>query len=240
MCKRSGIKALLPPGISISGIKTIFMCFCDRRAKTVLAECFDLFGNIFEIYWTRTQGVVHIYLVDCPTHLTLFSWFCICICQLSRRWQPSLSWCKMFEPSPGPKNAGEGWFFSKYVLYVYGKGENLKKAPEKGEKPTKTGCFLVLRILMSSFANRDERLCSSNFLRFHFSNEEFGPFFLQNILATYICSNINLISHPLISDHLQSRQRLHFGDPKSFAKNYEQTDLHQLYINGVTTACCVS
>ena len=52
MWKRTGIKALLPPGISISGIKTIFMCFCDSKGKTVLAECADdLFRNILKICW---------------------------------------------------------------------------------------------------------------------------------------------------------------------------------------------
>ena len=59
MCKRGGIKALLPPGISISGIKTIFMSFCDSRGKTVLAECVaNLFRNIFEIYWEISSSKI--------------------------------------------------------------------------------------------------------------------------------------------------------------------------------------
>ena len=37
--------------------------------------------------------------------------FDICICQLSRRWQPSLSWGKNFEPPPRPKNTSQTWFF---------------------------------------------------------------------------------------------------------------------------------
>ena len=41
-------------------------------------------------------------LVNCPTPPTCIAHCDLCICQLSRRWQPSLALSKMFEPSHRP------------------------------------------------------------------------------------------------------------------------------------------
>ena len=41
-------------------------------------------------------------LVNCPTQPTCIAHCDLCICQLSRRWQPSLALSKMFEPSHRP------------------------------------------------------------------------------------------------------------------------------------------
>ena len=42
-------------------------------------------------------------LVNCPTQPTCIAHCVLCICQLSRRWQPSLALSKMFEPFLRPR-----------------------------------------------------------------------------------------------------------------------------------------
>ena len=75
-------------------------------------------GNIFTRWlrasstltwsWTRALKLEtrpHLFgwiLVNCPTQPTCIAHCDLCICQLSRRWQPSLALSKMFEPSHRP------------------------------------------------------------------------------------------------------------------------------------------
>ena len=47
---------------------------------------------------TTHHCLVPIQLVNCPTQPTCIAHCDLCICQLSRRWQPSLALSKMFEP----------------------------------------------------------------------------------------------------------------------------------------------
>ena len=72
---------------------------------------------------------------------TDFSSLDIYICQLSRRWQPSLSGCKKFEPSLRLKKSSYGWFIFRIgILYVW-EGRYWRGNDKKRLKTHQNGCF---------------------------------------------------------------------------------------------------
>ena len=93
---------------------------------------------------------------------TDFSSLDISICQLSRRWQPSLGGCKKFEPSLRPGKSSYGWFIFRIGIVHVGKGRYWRKNDKKKfEKPPK----LVLFSLQAFHVWSEEQLAATVFLR---------------------------------------------------------------------------
>ena len=73
-------------------------------------------------------------LVNCPTQPTCLAHLDLCICQLSRRWQPSLALSKMFEHLLRPWNGIGVVFFAKYVFFIYKVKVLSKACPKNSHK----------------------------------------------------------------------------------------------------------
>ena len=111
------------PGIYGTQIKTLSTLVTNSLTNWLT----PVKGTMIQIlFFQNALGAVHLLrntnlgfqetLVNCPTQPTCLAHLDLCICQLSRRWQPSLALSKLFEPLLRPWNGIWVNFFCKICI----------------------------------------------------------------------------------------------------------------------------